>query len=94
MTKKRSTLLDKAADFVDDYIRSMKWSHDTPEYVRILVAGNLRGYAGAIRNKEFLKKERPKLPPRSWGRRVKGCDGPTTEIGGYFAANGTNSITD
>jgi len=56
-TKRRTTILDRAADYVEDYIRSMKWNPDTSGYVRTLIVGNLRGYAGAIRNKEFLKKK-------------------------------------
>lgn len=55
-TKRRPTILDRAADYVEDYIRSMKWQPDTSDYIKTLVVCNMRGYAGDIRNKAFLKK--------------------------------------
>ena len=33
--------------FTEDYIRSLQWAPETPDYVRTLVAGNIRAYRDA-----------------------------------------------
>jgi hypothetical protein len=37
---------DPRAELLDSYIDGLKWSEDTPEEARTLVAGNIRGFAG------------------------------------------------
>jgi len=37
---------------MEDYIRSLVWSADTPDAVRTLVAGNIRGFARYMRERK------------------------------------------
>lgn len=36
-------------EFVETYIRQLSWSAEADDYARTLVAGNIRGFAQAIR---------------------------------------------
>ncbi len=35
---------------IEDYIQSLDWSEETPDYTKTLVAGNIRAYAAHLRN--------------------------------------------
>lgn len=39
------TKLSKYQNYIEDYIRNIKWSEDTPDIHKTLVAGNIRAFA-------------------------------------------------
>lgn len=43
--------------YVEDYIKNLKWSDDTPDTIRTYVIGNLRGFAQAARIHLNLKSD-------------------------------------
>ncbi len=43
-----SLVSKKAGEFTDTYLQQLRWSEDASEYVKILVAGNVRAFSSDL----------------------------------------------